>query len=76
LVARRRLAGLGPERPPRTITITLAHGRFGPAEGKLTVTLRLDRWARMRLRRRHRLSVGVVITSPGVGQRATAATLG
>jgi outer membrane protein assembly factor BamB len=76
LVARRRFAGLGPERPPRTITITLAHGRFGPAGGKLTVTLRLDRWARMRLRRRHRLSVGVVITSPGVGQRATAATLG
>jgi hypothetical protein len=76
LVARRRLAGTGPSRPPRTIAITVAHGGFGPARGKLTVTLSLDRWARIQLRgRRHRLSVAVVINSPGAGARGTAATL-
>jgi outer membrane protein assembly factor BamB len=76
VVARRRLAGRGPDHPPRMIKITVAQGRFGPATGKLTVTLSLDRWARIQLRgRRHRLSVAVVINSPGAGARATAATL-
>jgi outer membrane protein assembly factor BamB len=77
LVARRRPAVTEPSGPPRTIPITVAHGRFGSARGKLTITLSLDRWARMRLRgHRHRLSVAVVIASPGARPRATAATLG
>ena len=60
----------------RTVIVPLASKRFGPAEGDFTVTLKLGRQARARLRHHHnRLTVQLTISSEGYLLRRVTAVL-
>lgn len=65
-----------PHRRTRTVIVPLASKRFGPAEGDFTVTLKLGRQARTRLRHHHdRLTVQLTISSEGYLLRRVTAVL-
>jgi len=68
--------GRGRHRARHVIFTTLARASFGPTHGDFTVRLHLDRSAGTDLRRHHnRLTLQVVITSPGGKTRRVAAVL-
>ena len=60
-----------------SVVVVLAGGRYGPARGDFTVTLRLGPRTRAQLRRRAApMALTVTIVSPGGARRSFTATLG